>query len=125
MKKLPSNAKITPMANQLKINDVEFCVGDTIVVHQKIKEAGSTEKELKSRIQQFEGIVISIKGRGDNKNFTVRKIATGNIGVERIWLANSPWLAKVKVKKKGKVRRAKLYYLRHKTGKKTTRVKTK
>ncbi len=113
------------MANQLKINDVEFCVGDTIVVHQKIKEASSTEKELKSRIQQFEGIVISIKGRGDNKNFTVRKIAAGNIGVERIWLANSPWLDKVKVKKKGKVRRAKLYYLRHKTGKKTTRVKTK
>ena len=88
-----------------------FNVGDTIKVHQKIKEGD------KERIQIFEGIVIAVKNRGVGKSFTVRKIATGGIGVERIWPLNSPHLAKIEVKKKGDVRRAKLYYLRKKLGK--------
>jgi len=105
------------MANQAKFGETTFNVGDTIVVSQKIIEGEKT------RTQNFEGIVIAIKGRGEGKTFTVRKIATGGIGVERIWPLNSPWITKIKVKKKGKVRRAKLYYLREKTTKKATKVK--
>jgi large subunit ribosomal protein L19 len=105
------------MANQAKFGETTFNVGDTLVVTQKIIEGGKT------RTQNFEGIVIAIKGRGENKTFTVRKIAVGGIGVERIWPLSSPWITKIKVKKKGKVRRAKLYYLRKKTSKKATKVK--
>ncbi len=94
------------MGNIAKWQDTEFHVGDTIRVHQKFKE------EDKTRTQIFEGVVIAIRGRGENKSFTVRKIAAGGIGVERIWPLISPWIAKIVVKKKGKVRRAKLYYLR-------------
>lgn len=100
------------MANQAKMdvsfgkNDTVFAVGDTIKVYQKIQEGD------KIRAQPFEGIVISIKGSGENKMFTVRKIAADGIGVERIWPLNSPWIEKIKVLRKGKVRRAKLYYLR-------------
>lgn len=104
------------MANRIKINDTEFCVGDAIAVQQKIQEGDKT------RLQFFEGIVIAIKGRGENKTFTVRKIATGGVGVERIWPANSPWIKKIIVNKKGKVRRAKLYYLRQRTGRRATKV---
>lgn len=99
------------MANQAKFGETTFSVGDTVIVSQKIIEGGKT------RTQPFEGIVIAIKGRGENKTFTVRKIATGGIGVERIWPLNSPWITKIQVKKKGKVRRAKLYYLRKRVGK--------
>jgi len=106
------------MANQAKFGETTFNVGDTVVVSQKIIEGGKT------RIQNFEGLVIAIRGNGENKTFTVRKIAVGGIGVERIWPLNSPWITKIKVKKKGKVRRAKLYYLRKKTTKKATKVKT-
>ena len=105
------------MANQAKFGETTFSVGDTVVVSQKIVEGGKT------RIQNFEGIVIAIRGRGENKTFTVRKIAVGGIGVERIWPLNSPWITKITVKKRGKVRRAKLYYLRKKASKKATRVK--
>jgi len=105
------------MANQAKFGETTFNVGNTVVVSQKIVEGGKT------RIQNFEGIVIAIRGRGENKTFTVRKIAIGGIGVERIWPLSSPWITKIKVKKKGKIRRAKLYYLRKKTTKKATRVK--
>jgi len=83
-----------------------FSVGDKIKVFQKIQEGD------KIRIQPFEGIVIAIKGKGENKMFTVRKIAADRIGVERIWPLNSPWIEKIDIIKKGKVRRAKLYYLR-------------
>lgn len=107
------------MANQVKINDTVFAVGDMIVVHQKIQE------EKKMRTQPFEGMVIGIKGRGENKMFTVRKIAIGSIGVERIWPTNSPWIEKIEVKKRGRVRRAKLYYLRKRKGKEALRVKAK
>ena len=95
------------MANQGKIGEISFAVGDKIKVFQKIQEGD------KIRVQPFEGIVIAIKGEGENKMFTVRKIAAGGIGVERIWPLNSPWIDEVKVIKKGKVRRAKLYYLRN------------
>ncbi len=107
------------MARQIKFNDTVFAVGDTVIVYQKIQE------EKKMRTQAFEGVVISIKGRGENKMFTVRKIASGGIGVERIWPVNSPWIEKIEVKKQGKVRRAKLYYLRQRKGRAALRIKTK
>ncbi len=99
------------MANQAKVKETLFKVGDKVNVFQKIQEGN------KVRTQSFEGIVLSIRGEGENKMFTVRKMATGNIGVERIWPLNSPWIEKIKVIKKGKVRRAKLNYLRKKSSK--------
>lgn len=89
-----------------------FDIGDTVVVHVKIKE------EEKTRIQVFEGIVIRKKGSGPRATFTVRRISYGE-GVERTFFLHSPFVAKVVVKKKGAVRRAKLYYLRRKKGKST------
>ncbi len=85
---------------------ITFLVGDTVRVHQKIQEGDKT------RIQVFEGVVLSIRGRGENKSFTVQKIVDG-IGVERIWPVNSPLVQKVEVKShaKRRVRRAKLYNL--------------
>lgn len=94
-----------------------FNVGDKVKVHQKIIEG------KKERISIFEGIVIAIRGQGENKSFTVRRIAAGNIGVERIWPLNSPWINKIEVTKKGRVRRAKLYYLRKRTGKRAAKIK--
>lgn len=107
------------MANQTKILDKKVCVGDIVKVHHQVLEKDS------KRLQIFSGVVISIKGHPPNKTFTVRKIASTGIGVERIWPVNSPWLNKIEIKKKGKVRRAKLYYLRKRVGKKATRVKIK
>jgi large subunit ribosomal protein L19 len=98
-----------------------FHPGDTIQVHVKVKEiqaatkAKEKEKE-KERIQIFEGVVIGMRGRGIQSTFVVRKISFG-IGVERIFPFHSPSIEKVKVLKRGKVRRAKLYYLRERTGK--------
>lgn len=89
----------------------EFRSGDTITVSYKIKEGN------KERIQQYRGVVIKITGEGNNKRFTVRKIAEG-IGVERIFPFNSPFIEKVEINKHGKVRRARIYYLRKLTGKK-------
>jgi len=94
------------MANIAALKKVEFHTGDKVKIYQKIQEGE------KSRLQPFEGIVIAIKGRAENKMFTVRKIAAGNIGVERIWPIESPWIEKIEVLKKGKVRRAKIYYAR-------------
>ena len=88
-----------------------FKAGDTITVHYKIKEGN------KERIQQFRGVVIQRKGAGITATFTVRKMS-GDIGVERIFPATSPFIEKVEVNKVGKVRRAKIYYLRNLTGKK-------
>ena len=90
----------------------EFRPGDTVRVAVKIKEGN------KERIQNFEGVVIAIKGTGTGKTFTVRKIGANNIGVERIFPLYSESIDKIDVVRKGKVRRAKLYYLRGKTGKK-------
>ncbi len=89
-----------------------FRAGNTIQVFMKIKEEGKT------RIQMFEGVVMRIQGKGVSKSFTVRRISYGE-GVERTFLFNSPNIDKVKVAKKGKAKRAKLYYMRDKIGKKT------
>lgn len=113
------------MAKQIKTDSFSFTVGDTIAVYQRIEEGLTKEGRPKIRTQIFEGIVIAIKGKGENRSFTVRKIATGAIGVERIWPVNSPWIEKIKVKKAGHVRRAKLYYLRQRVGKRAVKVKSK
>mgnify|MGYP001611039029 CR=1 FL=1 len=92
-------------------------IGDTLRIHTQIIESGKT------RTQVFEGILISLRGRGENASFTVRKIGTGGIGVERTWPLDSKSILKIEVKKKAvKVRRAKLYYLRDRIGKQATRV---
>lgn len=95
-----------------------FNIGDTVDVHFKIKE------ENKIRIQVFSGIVIGRKGEGVGKSFTVRRISYGE-GVERVFPLHSPLIEKIEVKKRGRIRRAKLYYLRGKKGKKATKVKEK
>ena len=84
--------------------------GDTVKVHVKVKEG---EKE---RIQIFQGVVIGIRGGGTRTSFTVRKVSSG-VGVERIFPLNSPTISKMEVLRHGKVRRAKLYFLRKKLGK--------
>jgi large subunit ribosomal protein L19 len=95
----------------------EFSPGDTIVVQVKVKE-GSRE-----RLQAFEGIVIAKRNRGLNSSFTVRKMSHGE-GVERVFQTYSPTVSSVTVKRRGDVRRAKLYYLRGRTGK-AARIKEK
>ncbi len=97
-------------AEQLRTDLPEFHPGDTVTVHVRVIEG---EKE---RVQIFEGVVIKFRGGGINKTFTVRKISHG-VGVERIFPIHSPRIAEVQVLKKGKVRRAKLYYLRSLRGK--------
>lgn len=84
--------------------------GDTVNIHYRVREG---EKE---RIQQYEGVVINVRGSGANKTFTVRKISN-NVGVERIFPYYSPFIAKMEIKKRGKIRRAKLFYLRELRGK--------
>ena len=88
-----------------------FKAGDQITIGYRIKEGN------KERVQEFRGDVIAIHGSGDKKRFTVRKMS-GNIGVERIFPMDSPFIESITVNKYGKVRRAKLYYLRERTGKK-------
>jgi len=107
------------MAKKIKVKETEISIGDTIRVHHKIKE------DDKIRTQIFEGVLIAIKGHRPNRSFTVRKIASGGIGVEMIWPVLSPALEKVEIKKKGDVRRAKLYYLRDRVGKRAVKVKEK
>jgi large subunit ribosomal protein L19 len=96
-----------------------FAVGDQVAVAVLIREApapGSKEKEAKQRVQQFIGDVIAIKGRGLGRSFTVRRIVEGE-GVERVFPYHSPLVTDVQVRRQGKVRRAKLYDLRRKSGK--------
>ncbi|MBO4778908.1 MAG: 50S ribosomal protein L19 [Bacteroidales bacterium] len=95
----------------------DFKSGDTITVHYKIKEGD------KERIQQFRGIVLQRRNEGSVETFTVRKMS-GNVGVERIIPVNSPMIEKIEINKKGKVRRARIFYLRDLTGKKA-RIKEK
>jgi large subunit ribosomal protein L19 len=95
----------------------QFKAGDTITVHYKIREGN------KERIQNYRGVVIQVKGSDVTKTFTVRKMS-GSIGVERIFPLYSPFIDLIEVNKKGRVRRAKLYYLRALTGKKA-RIKEK
>lgn len=106
------------MANQIKWQDkIEFCVGDTVKIQQTVKEGEKT------RTQAFQGIVIAIRGAGELKSFVVRKIAVGSVGVEKIFPINTPTITGIEIIKKGKVRRAKLYYLRKLVGKKATKIK--
>ena len=100
---------------QIKAEIEEFRVGDTVRVHGKIKEGN------RERIQIFEGIVMKRQGGSNRATFTVRKISSG-VGVEKTWPLHSPNVAKIEVVRHGKVRRAKLNYLRERTGK-SARVK--
>ncbi len=93
-------------------------IGDTVIVHVKIEEG------KKTRTQRFEGIVIARGGKGVGKTITVRKISNG-IGVERIFPLYSPSIEKISIKKRGKVRRSRLYYLRKLKGKAATKIKEK
>lgn len=95
----------------------EFGPGDTVVVQVKVKEG------QRERLQAFEGVVIARRNRGLNSSFTVRKISHGE-GVERVFQTYSPSVAAIEVKRRGDVRRAKLYYLRGRTGK-AARIKEK
>ena len=97
-------------AAQLKENVPSFNVGDTVKVYGKIKEGN------RERIQVFEGTVIKKRGGSNRTTFTVRKISNG-VGVEKTWPLHSPNVEKVEIVRKGKVRRAKLYYLRDRVGK--------
>jgi large subunit ribosomal protein L19 len=103
---------------QLRKEPLEFNVGDTVKVHTKVVEG---EKE---RIQVFAGLVIGRRGHGMNETFTVRRISYGE-GVERVFPVHSPRIDKVVVERQGKVRRAKLTYLRERIGKKALAVKAK
>jgi len=94
----------------LKTDIPDFTAGDTVAVHAKVREGN------KERIQVFEGVVIKRKGGGTNATFTVRKISNG-VGVERVFPVHSPNIDKIEVVRAGKVRRAKLYYLRELRGK--------
>ena len=97
--------------------ETDVHVGDTIRVHSKVIEGEKT------RVQVFEGILISLRGRGENATFTVRKIGVGGIGVERTWPTNARSLVKIEIKKKSSgIRRSKLYYLRDLSGKEAVRV---
>lgn len=104
-------------AEQLRDDIPKFGAGDTVVVQVKVKEGN------RERLQAYEGVVIAIRNRGLNSAFTVRKVAHGE-GVERVFQTHSPAIASVEVKRRGKVRRAKLYYLRERSGR-SARIKEK
>ena len=108
------------LAEQALVHDKhpEFKAGDTVNVHYRVREGD------KERIQQFQGVVVSLRGSGPNQTFICRKISAGNIGVERIFPLFSPFIAEIDVKKEGDVRRSKLYYLRDLQGK-AARIKEK
>ena len=104
-------------AEQMKNKVMDFAVGDTVSVQIRVKEGD------RERLQAFEGVVIARRNRGVNSALTVRKLSHGE-GVERVCQLHSPLIAEIKVKRRGKVRRAKLYYLRGLTGK-AARIKEK
>ncbi|HAE87323.1 TPA: 50S ribosomal protein L19 [Candidatus Marinimicrobia bacterium] len=106
----------TSASHQMRDDIPLFKAGDTLVVDVKVREG---EKE---RIQQFKGICIARKGAGINATFTVRKISNG-VGVERIFPVHSPNIAKIERVSVGRVRKAKLYYIRKLKGRKATRIK--
>ena len=97
-------------ASQMKAEVADFAVGDTVKVHNKIKEGN------RERIQIFEGTVIKRQGGSNRETFTVRKFSNG-VGVEKTWQVHSPFVEKIEVVRHGKVRRAKIYYLRSRVGK--------
>ena len=102
---------------QMKTDIPDFSPGDTVVVQVKVKEGN------RERLQAFEGVVIARRNRGMNSAFTVRKISHGE-GVERVFQTHSPSIASIELKRRGDVRRAKLYYLRERSGK-SARIKEK
>ncbi len=112
-------SKIIESIEQAQINkDIPaFSPGDTVIVQVKVKEG------TRERLQAFEGIVIAKRNRGLNSSFTVRKISHGE-GVERVFQTYSPVVSAIEIKRRGDVRRAKLYYLRGRTGK-AARIKEK
>lgn len=97
-------------ASQMKTEVADFAVGDTVKVHNKIKEGN------RERIQIFEGTVIKRQGGSNRETFTVRKFSNG-VGVEKTWPVHSPFVEKIEVVRHGKVRRAKIYYLCSRVGK--------
>ena len=102
---------------QLNTDIPDFSAGDTVVVQVKVREG------VRERLQAFEGVVIARRNRGLNSSFTVRKVSHG-VGVERTFQAHSPLIASIKVKRRGDVRKAKLYYLRQRSGR-AARIKEK
>ena len=104
-------------SSQLKSDLPEFGAGDTVVVQVRVREGN------RERLQAYEGVVISKRNRGLNSSFTVRKISHG-VGVERTFQTHSPQIDTVKVKRRGDVRKAKLYYLRERSGR-SARIKEK
>ena len=96
--------------NQLKTDLPSISSGDTVAVQVKVKEGN------RERLQSFEGVVIAVRKRGLNSSFTVRKISHGE-GVERVFQTHSPLIESIEVKRRGAVRRAKLYYMRERSGK--------
>lgn len=103
------------MALTITHNNKKFSVGDTIRVYQKITE--TTAKGKRVRTQPFEGIVIGTRGEKVNKSFTVRRIGSGGIGIERIFPLSSPLIERIELVSPGLVKRSKLYYLREKSQK--------
>ncbi|PCJ14573.1 MAG: 50S ribosomal protein L19 [Gammaproteobacteria bacterium] len=102
---------------QLKTDLPEFSPGDTVVVQVKVKEG------TRERLQAYEGVILAIRNRGLNSSFTVRKISHG-IGVERVFQTHSPIVDSITIKRRGDVKRAKLYYLRERSGR-SARIKEK
>jgi large subunit ribosomal protein L19 len=105
-------------SDHAKKRKAEFDPGDTVKVHSRVTEGN------KERIQVFEGVVIERRHGGDSSTFTVRRIAHG-VGVERSFLVHSPRVEKIEVVRRGRVRRAKLFYLQQRVGSKATRIKEK
>lgn len=95
---------------QMKTDVPAFGIGDTVIVNVKVQEGE------RSRLQAYEGVVIAKRNRGLNSSFTVRKISSG-VGVERVFQTHSPLVDSIQLKRRGAVRRAKLYYLRDRSGK--------
>lgn len=106
------------MANTFTYQDQNYHTGDIVKLHMSVSEGDKT------RTQIFEGIIIKINGEGNSKSIVVRKIGANSIGVERIVPLGTPNLTKIEVKSYGKVRRAKLYYLRDRIGRQATKVRT-
>lgn len=107
------------MAQFLSFQEQNISVGDTIRVHQKITEGSKT------RTQVFEGIVIAIRNSGSGQSFVVRRIGAGSVGIEKIFPVRLPSIERIELKRKGDVRKAKLYYLRDRIGKAASKIKEK